>query len=149
MATIETTPALAHEGLTYYVIDTGNVGFRLQHVVDGAAAETATAATKPITIVFALLGLYLYVEKGWSGAAIQKAHTHLARRKRAWPTILLPADRGAIRMTTVMDARAGEERDRMIERWCESIWQAYRGSHDQIRALAHEELGRIPHEQDR
>ena len=135
------TRAAAHEALACYVIDTGNEGFRYQHIVDGAAAETADAETRPITVVFALIGLYLFVEKNWSGAAIQKAHTRLAAWRKVWPAIALPADRGAMGMVDVMNAPAGAERDRMIALWCESLWRAYGDSHEKIRALAHEGLG--------
>src|SRR5688572_23110393 len=45
-----------------YVYTMGRPGFILQHVVDAFVVQTATAATKPIAIVFGLVGLYLHVE---------------------------------------------------------------------------------------
>ena len=45
--------------------------------------HTATSDSKPMGIVFALVGLYLHVEKHFSGGQVQKVHAQLARRKRA------------------------------------------------------------------
>ena len=46
-----------------YVYTMGRRGFILQHVVDAFTVQTASADTKPISIVFGLIGLYLHVEK--------------------------------------------------------------------------------------
>ena len=45
-----------------------------QHVVDAFAAQCAYENTKPITLSFALIGLYLHIEKGYSGKEAQRAH---------------------------------------------------------------------------
>lgn len=133
--------AAAHEALSYYLIDTGNAGFRIQHMVDAYAAETADAETKPIRLVFALIGLFLYLERKYSGAMVQKAHTALAKVRKTWPSLALPVDRGAIGIRDVMAAPAGPERDAMIERWCRSVWQAFEDHHDIIRSLASQGSG--------
>src|SRR5215472_16967519 len=41
--------------------------FILQHVVDAFAVQTADRNSKPISVVFGLVGLYLRVEKQFSG----------------------------------------------------------------------------------
>lgn len=84
-----------------YVYTMGRPGFILQHVVDAFGVQTATADTKPITIVFGLVGLYLHVEKQFSGKQVQKAHMELGRRKREWPNLQLPDDRGSMTATDV------------------------------------------------
>jgi hypothetical protein len=50
-----------------YVYTMGRPRFILQHVVDAYAAQTATRDGKPITVVFALIGTYLHIEKQFSG----------------------------------------------------------------------------------
>ena len=50
-----------------YVYTMGRPGFILQHVVDAYGAQTASSDSKPIRIVFALIGLYLHVEKHLEG----------------------------------------------------------------------------------
>ena len=54
-------------------------GFILQHVVDAFAVQTATSDTKPIAVVFGLVGLYLHLEKHFFVRQFQKAHMHLGR----------------------------------------------------------------------
>lgn len=135
-ATMDEAKAAAQEALSYYLIESGNTGFRIQHIVDAYAAETADTETKPIRLVFALVGLFLYLERGYSGAMVQKAHTALAKGSKNWPSLALPAERGAVGIEDVMAERAGPERDTMLERWCRSVWQAYEEHHDIIRSLA-------------
>jgi hypothetical protein len=107
-----------------YAYTMGRPGFMLQHVVDVFAVQTATADTKPIGIVFGLVGLYLHVEKQFSGSQVQKAHMELGRKKREWPNVYLPNDRGNMTAAEVLAANAGPERDRAIEDWCKCVWTA-------------------------
>jgi hypothetical protein len=109
--------------------------------VDAFAAQTAGETTKPITIVFALIGLYLYVEKGYTGKQVQRAHMQLAKFRRQWFMPALPLDRGAIRIQDVLAAAPGADRDAMIRKWCESAWQPWSASRQQILDLAKSELG--------
>ena len=102
----------------------GRPGFILQYVVDAAVVQTATVDTQPIAIVFGLVGLYLHIEKQFSGRQVQQAHMDLARTKREWPNLHLPDNRGSITAADELAANAGPERDRAIEGWCKSVWAA-------------------------
>jgi uncharacterized protein DUF5946 len=115
-----------------YVYTMGRPGFILQHVVDAYGAQTATSDSKPIGIVFALVGLYLRVEKRFSGRQVQKVHAQLARRKQSWPVIPLPTERGNVTVADVLAASAGLERDRSIDAWCASVWNAFHASRPHI-----------------
>jgi hypothetical protein len=128
-----------HE-LTYYTLAHPDPSFIHQHVVDAYAAQHADEATKPITIVCALLGLYLHVEKHFTGRQVQKAHMQLARYRREWVRPALPEERGAMTIGDVV-AATPEERDAHIHQWCASVWQAWAMSHKQIKDLARTELG--------
>jgi hypothetical protein len=128
-----------------YVYTMGRRNFILQHVVDAHGAQTADASGKPIAIVFALVGLYLHLEKGFTGTQVQQAHIRLGRHKREWPSIALPHDRGAVTALEVMAAPSGAERDAAIDRWCEAVWNAFGASRDAIiRLLAEERIVREP-----
>jgi len=74
-----------------------------------------------------LVGLYLRVEKGFSGQAVQRVHVQLGKEKRAWPRLALPGARGALTPVDVMRAPEGPERDAAIDAWCVSIWAAFSG----------------------
>ena len=121
-----------------YVYTMGRPGFILQHVVDAFAVQNATEDSKPISVVFGLVGLYLHIEKQFSGRQVQKAHIELGRRKRVWPKVYLPEDRGAITVADVLAASAGPERDRAIDDWCRSLWTAFGRNRDNIIALLRE-----------
>ena len=131
------TEARDHEALQCYTIAHGDPAFIHQHVVDAWTAQRADARTKPIGLVFALIGLHLHVDKGISGKQVQHVHMTLARERRPWPVLPLPADRGSITASTVMAAPAGAERDRAIDAWCASVWAAYSGSHAVVLDLLH------------
>ena len=109
--------------------------------MDAFAAQHAEESTKPITIVFALIGLYLHVEKGFTGKQVQRAHMQLAKYRRQWFMSALPLDRGAIRIQDVLAVAPGPARDAMIRKWCESAWQPWSASRQQIVDLAKGELG--------
>jgi len=125
----------AYEQLQFYTLAHGSPDFLHQHVVDAWAAQPADASPKPIGITFALVGLYLHLEKGFTGRQVQRAHMALARQKRAWPSFALPADRGSVTAVEVMATEAGPERDRAIDRWCAAVWAAYVGSHRPVAEL--------------
>jgi hypothetical protein len=121
-----------------YVYTMGRPGFILQHVVDAFAVQTASSDSKPISVVFGLVGLYLHVEKQFSGREVQKAHMDLGRKKREWPGVYLPEDRGSMTVAHVLEACAGPERDVAIDDWCRSVWTAFSDNRQTIIALLRE-----------
>ena len=125
----------AYNELQCYTLAHRDPAFIHQHVVDVFAAQQATAETKPIALTFALVGLYLHVEKGFTGRQVQRAHMALARHKRSWPSFSLPADRGPITAVDVMSTPGGRERDEAIDRWCVSVWTAFDESHEAVEGL--------------
>jgi len=121
-----------------YAYTMGRPGFILQHVVDAFGVQTATNDSKPIGVVFGLVGLYLHVERQFSGHQVQKAHMVLGRRKREWPRMHLPENRGDITVADVLVAPAGPERDKAISDWCRSVWTAFNANRETIIALLRE-----------
>ena len=126
--------------LAYYTLSHPDPSFLHQHVVDAYAAQYASENSKTIQIVFALVGLYLYLEKGFSGRMVQKAHMQLAKRRRNWDRPALPPDRGAIGIVEVLAAAPGEPRDLLIGEWCRSVWNSWQTERDQIVSLVGNEL---------
>ena len=121
--------------LTYYTLAHPDPAFIHQHIVDAFIAQTADKDSKPIGVAFALIGLYLYLEKKYTGKQVQLAHMALARRIRAWPKFDLPESRGEITIADVLNEPAGPGRDAKIREWCASVWQAYSESHQKVRDL--------------
>jgi len=126
----------------YYTLAHPDPAFIHQNVVDAYAAQAADEQTKDITIVFALIGLYLSVEKNLTGRQVQKAHMQLAKGPRKqWLRPQLPKERGSIVISDVLAVPPGPQRDTMIHNWCVSVWEACRGTRPQIAELAKNELG--------
>jgi Family of unknown function (DUF5946) len=94
-------------------------------VVDAFAMQTAKDDGKRIGVVFGLVGLYLYLERKFSGNQVQKVHMELGRKKREWPSIELLEDRGQITVLDILAAPPGAERDFAIDDWYRSVWQAF------------------------
>jgi hypothetical protein len=108
----------AYDALYCYTMERDRRSFILQHVVDAYAAQTATGSAASIGMTFALVGLYLHVEKGFSGRQVQQVHIQLARDKRLWPTFPVPQDRGAMTAVDVLRAPAGQEKTRSGDDSC-------------------------------
>jgi hypothetical protein len=132
------TPEHAYNELCSYTLAYRDLSFIHQHVVDAFAAQHADDQTKPIRLTFALVGLYLHVEKRFSGRQVQRVHTGLAARKRRWPSFVLPQDRGSMSAADVLAAPAGPERDRAIHAWCASVWEAFRDCRPPVAELLRE-----------
>jgi hypothetical protein len=127
--------------LSYYTLGHPDKKYFIhQHLVDAYTAQKADENTKPIAITFALVGLYLYVEKNYSGKQVQIAHVRMSKYKKVWSDIKLPEKRGDITISKVLNTTPGTERDLMIKRWCISVWQAFEESHKTITSLVNTEL---------
>lgn len=128
--------------LAYYTLAHGDARFIHQHVVDAFAAQNADENTKPMATVFALVGLYLYLEKDFTGRQVQQMHMRLGDRSRQWPRLPVPAgNRGEVTISTVLAVPPGSGRDQMIRTWCESVWGTWADSRPQIVVLLKLELG--------
>ena len=67
--------------LCYYTITHPEPNFIHKYVVDAFAAQTADKKTKPITITFALVGLYLHLKKNFTGKEVQQPICNLLNIK--------------------------------------------------------------------
>ena len=121
-----------------YLYTIGRPGFILQHVVDAFAVQRVNDDSKPMGLVFGLVGLYLHVEKQFSGREVQRVHMELGRRKRGWPRVYVHEDRGSMTVADVLAASAGPERDAAIDNWCRSVWTAFGANRETIIALLRE-----------
>ena len=92
-------------------------------IVDAYAAQHADEKSKPITVAFALIGLYLQIEKHYSGKEVQRAHMRLAKKKRQWPVFDFPAHRGNIALKLIpigmkLDGSSGLSKYLIIHHFC-------------------------------
>lgn len=135
-----TEQELFHE-LSFYTLEQPRPPFIHQIALDTFTAQCADAATRPQALMFALAGLYLHTERGYSGLAVQKLHMQLARKRRQYPGLALPPMRGTMRVADVLAVTPGPTRDAAIEQWCASVWAAYRENRTAITDFLRREPG--------
>ncbi|HEY8180024.1 MAG TPA: DUF5946 family protein [Candidatus Limnocylindria bacterium] len=135
---ISSAEQAARDELSAYTLTRGDANFIHQHVVDAFGAQHVTPQSKPIGVAFALIGLFLHLERGYTGRQVQQAHMRLGRRRRQWPAFVPPTHAGDLTVIEVVQSSPGEERDQAIEDWCRAVWNAWRNSHAQVAALLSE-----------
>jgi hypothetical protein len=125
----------AYDELSAYTLMRGDATFMHQHVVDAFAVQYSDEQTKQIKLTFGLVGLYLKIEKQFSGRRVQMAHMQMARKKHVWPTFEIPTDRGSMQASDVIAAAPGSERDKAIDAWCLSVWAPWQSNRRTIANL--------------
>ena len=127
-----TTDSKLFDELSFYTLSHPDTDYFIhQLIVDAYTAQTANKHTKKISLVFSLVGLYLLIEKNYTGKQIQQAHTILANYKNYLPEIKLPKNRGEITISDVLKSK--QNRDEMIKKWCYSVWMAYESNQKEIK----------------
>ena len=125
----------AYHELSAYSLMRGDATFMHQHVVDAFAVQYSDEQTKPIKLTFGLLGLYLKIDKQFSGRQVQRVHMQLGREKHVWPEFEIPTDRGSMSPSDVLAAPPGPERDKAIDEWCLSVWRPWQMNRRTIASL--------------
>ncbi len=133
-------PIDQYNQLAFYTLSHKGPNFIHQHVVDAFAIQNANENTKPITIIYALVGIYLHVEKNYTGKEVQMAHVKMTKKSKVFPHINLPSNRGAIKINDILAITAPTQRDAKIHQWCVCIWEALYDQQDSIIKLANELL---------
>lgn len=118
--------------LAFYTLSHKGKDFIHQHLVDAYTIQTANENTKPIAIIYALAGIYLHVEKNYTGKEVQQAHLKMSKKSKVFPIIILPKNRGAITISDIIKIDDPKEKKVAIHKWCESIWQAFSSQHQII-----------------
>lgn len=122
-----------YSDLTVYTLSRDASSFIHQTAVDAYGAQHAGAGTKPIAAYFTLMGLYLHLERGYSGRDVQRVHVHVGRTKSDWPTFARSGFVGALTVRDVLEASAGGDRDAALEAWAGSVWAAWSSEHARVR----------------
>jgi Family of unknown function (DUF5946) len=122
--------------LAAYTLARNDPAFVHQHAVDAYAAQHTGSDTRPITTVYALVGLYLAVECGYTGRQVQGTHMTMAKKRTAWPALAPPPRTAAINVADVLAALPGAPRDAMLLTWASSVWTAWADTQAWIRTIA-------------
>jgi hypothetical protein len=126
--------------LCFYTMSLRDPFFLHQNAVDAFAAQHVEEDTKPIKTVFALIGLYLTLEKGFTGRQVQLAHMRLAKHRKDWPKLPPTSESTSITVANALAAEPGPAREHAIREWCQSVWQTWQPHRETIVRLAQDEL---------
>jgi hypothetical protein len=113
----------------------GDAEFLHQHVVDAYAAQHVSNDKKPIFLAAALIGLYLFVERGYTGRQVQQAHMALGNKMKAWPRFDAPQERAGLTVAAVLKAPPGPRRDELITQWARAVWAMWNRQHEAVERL--------------
>jgi len=121
--------------LSAYTLTHDDGTFLHQGAVDAYTVQHVGDRVRPITGAFALMGLYLTFERGYTGRQVQIAHGRLAARTKEWPRFIPPPHAGAATVRDVVQTPDGAQRDQMLRQWGAAVWDAWRDDHARIEAL--------------
>lgn len=97
--------------------------FPKQYAVDAYGAQHVGPATKDIRVAFSLIGLYLAVEKGYTGKMVQEAHQKLAQKKIVWPHFGAPATPYTVTVVDVLKRTSPQDRLLALNAWSADVWR--------------------------
>src|SRR5437763_7675505 len=115
-----------------------------QLTVDAYGAQHAGEQVPAIGVAFALIGLHLALDDGWSGSHVRAAHQYLADRGGEWPVFSAPPSRAALTIADVAGSPTPEEHATRVRAWATSVWEAWAPEHDHVREWADQSLTTEP-----
>ncbi len=126
--------------LTNWTLSRGDSEFLHQYAVDAYEAQHTGEDTRSIMTIFALIGLYLAVEKGFTGRQVQLAHIKIGKRKRAWPKLMPPEHAGELTVRDVLCTNTDIERRERLLAWAITVWNMWDSQQDYIRKITEQML---------
>lgn len=133
-----------YHALTAYNMERQEPTFLHQEAVDAYAAQHAGPGQPAIGMVFAVAGLYLFAEHGFTGRQVQAAHTTMAGKRKAWPRLEPANQTCALNVAAVLAAAPGAERDAAIRAWARDVWSTWQHERLRIAQICRELLGVEP-----
>jgi hypothetical protein len=128
--------------LSCYTVSKQDPEFIHQYVVDAYEAQHAGGKTRNITVIFGLIGLYLALEKGYTGKQVQSAHMQIARVWNDWPRLEPPAPLACLTVLDVIKAPDGPEKNAMIHQWMAAVWKSWSDRQACVRETSDGLIGR-------
>jgi hypothetical protein len=118
-----------------YTLSRDRGEFIHQHAVDAYAAQHIGKDTKPIALAAALIGLFLFAERGYTGRKVQLEHMKLGNRMKTWPLLEAPRKYATLSAMDPLSVPPGPERDDNIRQWARAVWNMWREHHAQVERL--------------
>ena len=118
-----------------YTLSRDRDEFIHQHVVDAYAAQHIGKDSKPIALAAALIGLFLFAERGYTGRQVQLEHMKLGNTMKTWPLFEAPEKYATLAVMDPLSAPPGPERDDKIKQWARAVWNMWEEHHMEVETL--------------
>jgi hypothetical protein len=126
------------------------VGHELSHIPqlgglhqlteDAYGAQHAGPKVPAIGMAFALIGLHLALDEGWSGNGVRSAHQYIAAHHRDWPRFAAPQIVAGLTIAHVAGSSTPEEHASRVRAWAASVWESWSAEHQAVREWANQVL---------
>jgi hypothetical protein len=127
---------VAGQLLGYEVEHAVELGYLHQLRIDTYGAQHVSPHMPPIGPVFALNGLYMYLERGSGNIDVRTAHGIMANSYDDWPMLTPPATVGELTAYDVLTAGSVHDVEAALITWAEQVWQSWPAAdQDVIRRL--------------
>lgn len=122
--------------LTAFTLVNAGKDFIHQISLDAYTAQHTGPKIKPIGISFALIGLYLAFERGYTGRQVQLAHMALAKTRRDWPRFEPPKAKAEITVADVVKGLTAANHRERISAWGKAVWKTWAAERERMAGLA-------------
>ncbi|WP_427888115.1 DUF5946 family protein [Kribbella sp. GL6] len=116
---------VAGELLGFEVENAARLGYLHQLRIDAYGAQHVHPDAPPIGPVFALNGLYMFLERGSGNLAVRTAHGIMANSYDDWPRLVPPARAGELTAYDVLTAGGVDEVESTLLRWAREVWDSW------------------------
>lgn len=130
-----------HWDLSDFTLSLQDADYIHQLASDAYTAQHSSLKLKPITMCFALIGLYLAVERGYTGKQVQQTHMALGLHALEWPRFYVPGKWGNLTVLDVLQSPT-EQHVSMIKKWAKTVWDIWEPEHQNVRLLVKQLLNK-------
>lgn len=116
---------VAGELLGFEVENAARLGYLHQLRIDAYGAQHAGEHTPAIGTIFALNGLYMFLERGSDNLDIRTAHGIMANSGTRWPRLLPPDRVGRLTAYDVLQGGSVEAVEKLLLAWAEQVWSGW------------------------
>jgi hypothetical protein len=118
-----------------FTLSVRDQNFPHQLAVDTYAAQHYGAKMKPVTITFALIGLHLAFERGYTGREVQDAHVLLGKLHERWPGFTVTRKADEVNGSNVLQNISKDNYGQLLAKWGKSVWDSWKPEHENVRKL--------------
>ena len=116
---------MAGELLGFEVEHAARLGYLHQLRIDAYGAQHVNPAGPRIGPVFALNGLYMYLERGSGNIDVRTAHGIMANSYDDWPRLVPPPRVGELTAYDVLTAGGVDEVESTLLNWAAQVWESW------------------------